>query len=168
MSFCDYFKQYIHDPADSIRDKHVFYRIDDWYDEVKNTEKELGITIPEELKEIYKELGYGFLCASDDNFCVNRIMPPTELVDFYLGRDIYEFNEVREDYADSHYNLNCGKLVFFEQDSDFFLTVGLTPDDQGRYPVDALGQKIADSVQEFLMKMDKKTNYYFDMFPNEY
>lgn len=95
-------------------------------------------------------------------------MPPAELVDFYLGRDIYEFNEVREDYADSHYNLNCGKLVFFEQDSDFFLTVGLTPDDQGRYPVDALGQKIADSVQEFLMKMDKKTNYYFDMFPNEY
>ena len=44
MSFCDYFKQYIHDPADSIRDKHVFYRTDDWYDEVKNTEKELGIT----------------------------------------------------------------------------------------------------------------------------
>ena len=40
MSFCDYFKQYIHDPADSIRDKYVFYRIDDWYDEVKNTEQD--------------------------------------------------------------------------------------------------------------------------------
>ena len=55
MSFCDYFKQYIHDPADSIRDKHVFYRTDDWYDEVKNTEQDSDFFLQSALRLMTKD-----------------------------------------------------------------------------------------------------------------
>lgn len=159
MSFCDRFKKYV--LANEYTEyrvseyKHVFFKRDSWYDEVKKTEEVLGIIIPVELKEIYKELGYGFLCALD-KACVDRIMPPIDVSDFYLKQDVYEYNEVVDCYA-----LNEGRMVFFEVDSDLFLTVSLTPNKR-KYPVYLNDKLIAKSLQEFLERMDEKTDYYFD------
>lgn len=165
MSFYDNFKQYIladkSDGCELSEFKHAFFRLDDWYEQVQQIERELRINIPIGLKELYKELGYGFLCSSDFN-CVDRIMYPIEIVDFYLRRDVYEYNEVVDEY-----DLNDGKIVFFEIDSDMFLTVSLHPNENGKYPVYSFDKEIAISIQDFIIKMDKKTDYYLDCFADK-
>lgn len=160
MSFCEKFKQYIlvaNNSDYNVFDyKHIFFRLDDWYEEIEQTEDELGIIIPDELKEIYKDLGYGRLCSSDPK-CSDRIMYPLEIADFYLRRDVYEYNEVVDEY-----DINKGEIVFFEVSSDLFITVSLSMGDGGGYPVYFIDKKIANSVEEFLTKMDEKVDYYFD------
>lgn len=164
MSFCVNFKKYVlpneYTQYNASEYKHVFFRRDNWYNEVKKTERDLGIVIPEELKEIYRELGYGFLCACD-KACIDRIMPPMEIGEFYLKQDVYEYNEVVDCY-----DLNDGRLVFFEIYSDLFLTVCLTPE-KGKYPVYLNDEMIAESLQSFLERMDEKNDYYFDLIEDD-
>lgn len=166
MSFCDKFKQYILVDRNSEYNvfdfKHIFFRLNNWNEEIQQTENELGITIPTELKEIYKELGYGRLCSSDPK-CSDRILYPLEIADFYLQRDVYEYNEVVDEY-----DINEGEIVFFEVSSDLYITVSLASGDDGGYPVYFIDKKIANSVEEFLIKMDEKVDYYFDFLDTVY
>ncbi|MBC1648531.1 SMI1/KNR4 family protein, partial [Listeria welshimeri] len=58
--------------------KNVFYPVS--LDEIKEVEKELAVNIPEELKNFFINVGYGFIKGSKYN--INRIMDPYSIRDF--------------------------------------------------------------------------------------
>lgn len=156
MSKYDHLKKYVFDkPSDDIwNNRHVFLRINEG--EIEDTELKLSKKLPNELKELYNELGYGFLCCGVGNN-VNRIISPIEIYDFSAGINDYENDIRREYYKDPN------MMVFFEVSADIFIVLDLKQEN-------ALGQchlyyfdiKIADSIEEFINLMDKQPNYYMN------
>ena len=124
---------------------------------IRAAEDKLKFIFPEELKCFYKELGCGFMPKVEDDFCVNRFLAPDEILDFYEGNDFYATDE-RQDY----YSPFDGRsLIFYEVDSDVFMTIKLTGSDAGSiYYFDT---RVASSVLEFIERMLEKHNYYLDL-----
>ncbi|KEO82791.1 SMI1/KNR4 family protein [Tumebacillus flagellatus] len=149
MADYSHFSRYIvENPTDhkNIQEmKHVLFQIS--VDEIADNERRLGRSFPEQLREFYHKIGYGFLCQLDSTR-FNRIMDPYSVVDFMLGEDIYEFDEDRELYDLDH------EVVFFQIVEGCYLTI--RPDGCIYY----FGKKIADSLEKFLKKMDEQTDYY--------
>lgn len=135
--------------------KHTFYPLTE--PEVEAAERRLGRRFPGELRTLFLEVGYGFLC-NHDKTGVNRIMDPDSLADFVLGEGIYEGDPDREMYDDASF------LPFFEVGDGVYLTLALDqagPD--GECPVYYFDTKIADSILDFITKMDQQTDYFVDM-----
>jgi hypothetical protein len=148
------FKKFVFsNPNEDIWDnKHVFFRIKD--NEVAETEKRLEIKLPDELERFYNEIGYGFVC-NGKSYNVNRIIAPSEIANFYLGIGTYQNDERRDFYNDKN------MLIFFELSAQSFITMDLVNRNlQGQCPVYFEDDKIADSLSEFLRKMDKEVDYY--------
>ncbi|WP_311774029.1 SMI1/KNR4 family protein [Listeria booriae] len=87
--------------------------------DIEQVENELDLTFPNELRQFYLEIGYGFFIGSE--YQINRLMDPESVRDFRLRVDDYEFypdieifDEVEED-----------KLVFFEGDESTTILIGL-------------------------------------------
>lgn len=149
-----YLKQYIILEGDvaATKLKHTFYKLDS--DEILEAESRLQMSFPEELRDFYKQVGYGFLCNTDKNG-INRIMDPASVADFILGEDIYEFDSDRELYLDD------SKLVFFEISEGTYLTMDLLrANENGQCPIYYFDSKIADTLGEFLKEMNVNTDYY--------
>ncbi len=109
--------------------------------------------LPKELKRFYQEIGYGFL-KSDKRTFFNRFMDPISVVDFRLRQDIYEYNPNLDDVDDD-------SLVFFEVTELNFLTIKFKEENElGQCPIYSEDEKIADSLEEFLIKMDENPDYY--------
>lgn len=135
--------------------KHTFYPVD--VNEVEAAERRLGRRFPGELRTFFLEIGYGFL-RSRDKGGVNRIMDPGSLADFVLGEGIHEGDPDREMYADARF------LPFFEVGDGVYLTLSLDeagPD--GVCPVYYFDTKIADSIRDFITRMDEQPGYFADM-----
>lgn len=53
--------------------------------EIEKEEKRLGFNFPDQLKDFWKEIGYGFLktgtIGDTAKHCINRIMHPTQIAD---------------------------------------------------------------------------------------
>ena len=124
--------------------RHVFYRVTDF--DINDAKKVLGHEFPPELDMFYKQVGYGFLCC-DDNESVDRIMDPLAVVNVILRSDKYDF--IKEDYK------NKGLLPFFEVGDDLYITISTYTGG-----IFYFGKKVANSLSEFLDRMDKKTDYY--------
>lgn len=149
-----YWKQYIilESVVTATDMKHSFYKLK--IDDIAEAESRLKKAFPRELREFYKQIGYGFLCNMDKNR-INRIMDPASVADFILGEDVYEFDLDRELYDDDT------KLVFFEVSAGTYLTMGLQRINQnGECPIYYFDSKIAETLGEFLGKMDLNTDYY--------
>lgn len=130
--------------------KHIFYSINK--SEITDAENRMQIEFPSQLKEFYFQIGYGFLCK-DDKTHTNRIMEPDDIADFYCEDEIYEYVD-RDLYEED-------EMVFFDLGGEGdFLTIKLEGNDQGA--VYYFGRKIADSLMEFVTKMDVETNYYIE------
>lgn len=115
-------------------------------------QEELGFEFPEELKELYKQVGYGFLYSEEENF--NRIMDPKNVCDFRFRRGMYsdEANlEIYEDYEKS-------SLVFFEICEGSYLSIGFSKDNMGEIFYGKV--KIANSLVEFLRKYQEDERYF--------
>lgn len=137
------------------KNKHAFFKVSD--NEIESAEKRLGRNFPAELKQFYKELGYGFVCCNLEGSLFNRLMAPDEINDFRLGKDVFENDERREYYTEE--NL----LVFYEVSEVSCLRLDLEKESkQGQCPVYYEDIKIANSLEEFLERMDLKPNYYLD------
>lgn len=150
----DYLKQFVFDnPSEDIwANKHVFLKISEG--EIEDTELKLCKRLPNDLKELYNELGYGFLCCGVGNN-INRIISPIEIYDFYAGINDYE-NDIRREYYKED-----NKIIFFEVSSDTFIVLDLKQENVfGQCPVYYFDKKVADSVEEFINLMDKHPNYY--------
>ncbi|EJR75890.1 SMI1/KNR4 family protein [Bacillus cereus] len=146
----NFLKEYVvADRSVRSKQKTIFYPI--YQDEIDEAESLLQMELPKELKRFYQEIGCGFL-KSDTRTFFNRFMDPISVADFRLRQDIYEYNPNLDD-NDS--------LVFFEVTELNFLTIKFKEENElGQCPTYSEDEKIADSLEEFLIKMDENPDYY--------
>lgn len=153
----DYLKQYIFDdPEDDVvwENKHAFFSIDEG--EIEETEEILGRRLPLELKSFYENIGYGFFGIGVGSK-VNRVISAIEIADFVKGINDYDNDPRREDYNDPR------KMVFFEVSSDDFIVIDLGQENlNGQCPLYYFDKRIADSIEDFIVKMDQDPNYYIN------
>ncbi|MCU5379735.1 SMI1/KNR4 family protein [Bacillus cereus] len=122
-------------------------------EEVIEAEDLLKMQFPKELKRFYEEIGYGFLNTNRN--LINRFMDPISVADFRLRQDIYEHSPNLDDTDDEE------SLVFFEITEISFLTIKFKEENElGQCPIYSENIKIADSLEEFLIKMDENPDYY--------
>ena len=146
----NFLKEYVvADRSVRSKQKPIFYPI--YQDEIDEAESLLQMELPKELKRFCQEIGCGFL-KSDTRTFFNRFMDPISVADFRLRQDIYEYNPNLDD-DDS--------LVFFEVTELNFLTIKFKEENElGQCPIYSEDEKIADSLEEFLIKMDENPDYY--------
>jgi antitoxin YxxD len=154
MSEFEFLKKYItnENNPNLSKYKHLFFNVDE--KEITRAEKRMDLKFPKELRDFYLEIGYGFLCNHDKKG-FNRIMDPLSVADFRLGEGIYEYDPDREMYD------NMNSLVFFEISEGTYLTIRLNEVTlEGKCPIYYFDKLIARSLEEFIKKMDEKTDYY--------
>ncbi|MBJ8070784.1 SMI1/KNR4 family protein [Bacillus cereus] len=146
----NFLKEYVvADRSVRSKQKPIFYPI--YQDEIDEAESLLQMELPKELKRFYQEIGCGFL-KSDKRTFFNRFMDPISVADFRLRQDIYEYNPNLDDDE---------SLVFFEVTELNFLTIKFKEENElGQCPIYSEDEKIADSLEEFLIKMDENPDYY--------
>ena len=123
--------------------------------DIDELEKKLNLTIPKELKYFLLEVGYGFINGSECNF--NRIMDTESIRDFRLRKGDFEFYPDIEIYDE----YEAGKLIFFEGSESVLISIELS--DNNFSNIFYYDVKIADSLQEFLKKIQEDDNYYLEM-----
>lgn len=124
-------------------------------EDILDAERELNLSFPFELREFYKNIGYVFLSGSKSH--INRIMDPSSVCSFRLREYEYEDDPATESYDE----FEDGKLVFFEVDSDVLFSIELT--DEKKSKIYYYDTKIADSLEDFLIKMSENIMYYNDI-----
>lgn len=132
--------------------ENVFYLVS--LDEITEVENELLVNIPEELKNFFINVGYGFIKGSKYN--INRIMDPYSIRDFRLKQNDYEFFPDIDIYDDL-----LDKLVFFEANETAMISIKISEKVKNEIYFDEF--KIADSLEEFLEKISEDDQYYFDL-----
>ncbi|MCY9226992.1 SMI1/KNR4 family protein [Bacillus haynesii] len=131
---------------------HEFYELKE--NDLIKAEDRLGFLFPKELKEFYLEIGYGFI--NGNNNAINRFLDPATIADITLREDIYEFDpDLDGIYEDEN------KLVFYEVNEGVYVTLDLNDSDKS--PVFFFDKKIADSLEEFIKKVDQNDLYFEDM-----
>ncbi|AVP65140.1 hypothetical protein C3B64_13080 [Clostridium botulinum] len=124
-------------------------------EEINELEKDLELQVPKELRKLLLEIGYGFINGSEYN--VNRIMDTYSIRDFRLRQGDFEFYpdiDMYDEYEE-------GKLMFFEGSESALISIELTDKDINNifyYDV-----KIADSLEEFLLKIKQDDSYYLEL-----
>lgn len=151
--FSKYRKFVFDDPNKDIwNNKYAFFRVNPT--DISTAEDRIGIILPDELKAFYMDIGYGFICVGESVYA-NRIVSPRTIVDFYLGKGSYENDERRQYYQDKT------KLIFCEVSENTFLIMDIAQQSStGQCPIYDYDVRIADSLIDFLDKMDRKVNYY--------
>ncbi|WP_377887533.1 SMI1/KNR4 family protein [Alkalihalobacillus sp. R86527] len=152
MSLCRFLSSYIscEDDKLSIKD-HKFYNLEE--PTIKSAEGRMGIQLPDELKTFYNEIGYGFINRGSS--AINRLIDPESVADIRLKEDVYEFDPDLDIYTDSN------KLVFFEAVEGLYLSISLS--NRGTSPIYYIDTKIADSLEEFLRKIDEEEDYFYNL-----
>lgn len=152
MSNFDFLKQYIikNQKVDISNMKHCFYKVST--EEIQEAENRIAFEFPKELKEFYSQIGYGFICK-DDTSHTNRLTFPEDIADRILYKgDIYDYLQDEDEWLED-------ELPFFNLDGeDGWITIKLSGQDKDS--IFYFGEKIAQSLEEFLIKMDSETNYY--------
>ena len=110
--------------------------------EIVNAEKYMKIQFPNDLKNFYMEVGYGFV--KNEEGAINRLIDPLGCADIRLRTDIYEYDPDLEMYE----TFEEDKLIFFEVNEGVYMSIGLT--DEKIYFTDKL---IAESLSDFLEKI---------------
>lgn len=134
-------------------EKNSFYPVTE--NEIKEVETELNLTFPKELVKFYIEVGYGFIKGSEST--INRIMDPYSVRDFRLRVNDFEFYPDIEIYDEFESN----KLIFFEGSESALMSIGLNEKDKN--PVYYYDIQIADSLEEFLRKIEENDKYYLEL-----
>ncbi|TKI61248.1 SMI1/KNR4 family protein [Lysinibacillus mangiferihumi] len=117
-------------------------------DEIEHVEGELGITFPNELKLLLMEIGYGSFIGEDE-LDENCILSPSSIRDFRLRQGYFE--------AFPRYD-EINKLIFFIGWESVPFSIELTEEQQN--PVYNNKNKIANSLEEFLLKISENPEYY--------
>lgn len=124
-------------------------------------EERLGYPFPTELREFYLQVGYGIMCAQDEDY-LNMIMAPNEVADFMLGEGMYGNSGYRNEI-----DLKT-KMVFLYVGDETYLCLDVgEKDSEGRCPVVYVKPTkcvvLARSLEEFAKKMDESMSYYVDI-----
>lgn len=132
---------------------HKFFKLQE--NELIVAEERLGFTFPNELRNFHLKVGYGFIKGNNVN-AINRIMDPDTIADITLREGIYEFDPDLEGIYEEE-----DKLVFYEINEGVYLTLDLNTPPQT--PVYFFETQIADSLEEFIRKINQDTEYFVDM-----
>ncbi|HDR7785351.1 MULTISPECIES: SMI1/KNR4 family protein [Bacillus] len=132
---------------------HKFFKLQE--NELIVAEKRLGFAFPNELRNFYLEVGYGFIKGNNVD-AINRIMDPDTIADITLREGIYEFDPDLEGIYEEE-----DKLVFYEVNEGVYLTLDLNTPQQT--PVYFFETQIADSLEEFIRKINQDTEYFVNM-----
>lgn len=134
-------------------DENKFYPVSE--DEVKEVESSINLPIPKELKKFYQEFGYGFISGTEGN--INRIMDPYSIRDFRQRKNDFRYYPDIEIYDE----FEEGKIIFFEGNESTLISIEVSDKDESNiYYYDT---KIANSLKEFLINLQKDDNYYIDL-----
>ncbi|MGH0424559.1 SMI1/KNR4 family protein [Bacillus pretiosus] len=132
---------------------HKFFKLQE--NELIVAEERLGFAFPNELRSFYLGVGYGFIKGNNVD-AINRIMDPDTIADITLREGIYEFDPDLEGIYEEE-----DKLVFYEINEGVYLTLDLNTPQQT--PVYFFETQIADSLEEFIRKINQDTEYFVDM-----
>ncbi|GAB6256940.1 type II toxin-antitoxin system antitoxin YxxD [Peribacillus sp. N1] len=138
---------------DYIKNNHKFFPLKE--KDLIEAEERLGFKFPPELREFYLEVGYGFLKGNNEN-SISRLMDPDTIADITLREGIFEYDPDLEGIYDE-----ADKLVFYEVNEGVYLTLDLN--DTQRTSVHFFDNKIADSLESFIKKVDEDNEYFFDI-----
>lgn len=123
-------------------------------EDILNAEKRMGISFPNDLKQLYLEIGYGFIKGQSVN-AINRILGPGTVADIRLREGVFEFDpDLDEIYDDKE------KLIFFEVNEGIYLTLDLQ---SVNTPVFYFDTQIADSLEAFFKKFLSDNEYYIEL-----
>jgi hypothetical protein len=161
MSKYDYLKKYVN-PKDTNAGVNAFYKVAQ--EDVLKSEEELGIIFPQELKEFWKEVGYGFFGASIPEKSIvqidysNRLAHPEDIVSIITkGEDSGLITEQGLEF------LNEGDIPFFEV-ADFTRYFVMRPkSDRPDAVYRTNGKMVEDSLETFIWKLyHVSPTYYLD------
>lgn len=124
-------------------------------DDIINAERKMGLELPSELKEFFKEVGYGFIKGSNST-AINRMIDPGTIADIRLRKGLYESDPDLDGLYDEE-----SMLIFFEVNEGVYLALDLNDNDKS--PVYYFDVKIADSLTDFFLNMAKDTEFYLDL-----
>ena len=148
----DFLYKYIVEKESQIRLRHTFYKVDD------NIIQQINATIkiPLELKEFYQLIGHGFMFDIIDG-SIDKFLDPIEFKRINLHEDYYEFDPTLELFSLPMYE---DKLIFFEVNEGVYLLID-KQDIKEKNAIYYFDKKIANSLEEFLIRFDKEA-YYFE------
>lgn len=110
--------------------------------EIAEAENKMGISFPDDLRNFYKEVGYGFV--NSEPGAINRLIGPLGCADIRLREDIYEYDPDLEMYEIYEEN----SVIFFEVNEGVYMSIGLN--DGKIYFADKI---VAESLLDFLKKI---------------
>jgi len=155
MSNLQFFKDYILYNSEGKNNKeiikHHIYKLDD----LQIKEVNVNLTIPFELKQFWREYGYGFFHKNLE-FSIYRLLGPELFQMINLKEDFYEFDPILE-----MYEVYENKLIFFQVNEGIYLLID-KEDINEKNAIYYFDEKIADSLEEFLIKFDKDPHYFED------
>lgn len=132
--------------------QHCFYNVSE--EEIAEAERMLSTHFPDELRQFYRNVGYGYLGNDDPDF-LDQLMHPIEIAKLKLGLDFYG-NMFEEDLE---YYTSDEVFPFFDLGGEADYLV-IQMEGEGRGNVLYFGTSIASSFNEFVEKMCEKTNYF--------
>lgn len=134
------------------REGNTFYDVKQ--SEVDDAQKEMGVILPKDLIEFYKEVGYGFLKSYKEN--INRIMDPNSVCEFRFREGQFVDDPELEIYE----SFEKDKLIFFEVCEGYYLAIGFSKYNRGK--IYDGKTEIADSLKDFLDKYQKDEEYFLE------
>lgn len=122
---------------------HIFYKVDDT--DIVEAESKLGITLPTQLKEFYRKVGYGFFHRGRG--VVNRLLSPLQVAQINLREDFYE----SDPDLDVYFEMNeQDKILFFEANEGLYLTIDTRGEQNAIY---LFNKEVAHSFGDFISKL---------------
>lgn len=123
-------------------------------EDILKAEQRMKVDIPNDLKQLYLEVGYGFIKGESDN-AINRILGPVAVADIRLREGIFEFDpDLDELYDDEN------KLIFFEVNEGVYISIDLQLENN---PIFYFDTQIAESLEDFFKKFLNDNEYYIDL-----
>ncbi|MBC1435487.1 SMI1/KNR4 family protein [Listeria rocourtiae] len=119
-----------------------FYPVDS--EDIDIVQTDLDIIFPQELFDMYTNIGYRFIKGSRHN--VNRLMDPLSVRDFRLKQNDFELFPDIDVYDDLE-----DELIFFEANETAMISIKLVDSESSPIYYDEF--KIANSLAEFLQKV---------------
>ena len=132
--------------------RHCFYEVRE--EEIAQAERMLSMSFPDELRQFYLNVGYGYFGNDDPDF-LNQLMHPIEIAKLKLGLDFYG-NMYEEELE---YYTSDAVFPFFDLggESDYLV---IQMEGEGSGSILYFDTCIASSFHEFAEKMCKKTDYF--------
>ncbi|NBJ71660.1 MULTISPECIES: SMI1/KNR4 family protein [Clostridia] len=122
--------------------------------DILKAEQRMKTKFPNDLKQLYLQVGYGFIKGQSVN-AINRILGPGSVADIRLREGVFELDPDLEEIYDDE-----DKLIFFEVNEGVYISIDLNLENN---PVFYFDVQIAESLVDFFKKFLNDNEYYVDL-----